>query len=134
MSVNKVILMGNVCHTPKVTTFDDGGKVAQFSLATNKRGFKTQDGREVPEQTEFHNIVINRTGLAGVAEQYVKKGDKVYLEGELRTRKYENEGASKYITEVYVSTMELLTPKEKGAPTPNPEANPFAGNYDDAPY
>ena len=72
MSVNKVILMGNVGKDPDVKTFDNGGVVAQFPLATTKRGFKTKDGKEVPERTEWHNIVLSN-GLAKVAEQYVKK-------------------------------------------------------------
>ena len=115
MSVNKVTLLGNVCHEPKIKAFDNGGKVAQFSLATNKRAFKTKDGREIPEQTEFHNIVINKKGLAEVAEKYVKKGDKLYIEGELRTRKYADaNGAERYITEVYVNEMEMLSSKNGG--------------------
>ena len=129
MSVNKVILMGNVGKDPDVKTFDNGGVVAQFPLATTKRGFKTKDGKEVPERTEWHNIVLSN-GLAKVAEQYVKKGDKLYIEGELRTRSYEdNNGVKHFITEVYGYDMEMLTPKKDGqssgqqqssAPTPPP--------------
>lgn len=133
MSVNKVILLGNVCQDPAIKTFDKGGKVAQFSLATNKRGYTTKDGREVQEKTEFHNIVINMSGLAEVAEKYLHKGDKVYLEGELRTRQYDDKNGTKhYITEVYVSSMELLTPKRDSqqdncapAPAPTPYDMPF---------
>lgn len=127
MSVNKVILMGHTGKDPEVKTFDNGGVVAQFSLATTKRGFKTKDGREIPERTEWHNIVLSN-GLAKVAEQYVKKGDKLYIEGELRTRSYEdNNGVKHFITEVYGYDMEMLTPKKDGqttqqggAPTPPP--------------
>lgn len=129
MSVNKVILMGNVGKDPDVKTFDNGGVVAQFPLATTKRGFKTKDGKEVPERTEWHNIVLSN-GLAKVAEQYVKKGNKLYIEGELRTRSYEdNNGVKHFITEVYGYDMEMLTPKKDGqssgqqqssAPTPPP--------------
>lgn len=127
MSVNKVILMGHTGKDPEVKTFDNGGVVAQFPLATTKRGFKTKDGREIPERTEWHNIVLSN-GLAKVAEQYVKKGDKLYIEGELRTRSYEDNNRVKhFITEVYGYDMEMLTPKKDGqttqqggAPTPPP--------------
>lgn len=141
MSVNKVILMGNVGKDPDVKTFDNGGVVAQFPLATTKRGFKTKDGKEVPERTEWHNIVLSN-GLAKVAEQYVKKGDKLYIEGELRTRSYEdNNGVKHFITEVYGYDMEMLTPKKDGqssgqqqssAPTPPPPIPDQ--NKDDLPF
>lgn len=112
MSVNKVILMGNVGKDPDIRTFDNGGAVAQFPLATTKRGFKTKDGKEVPERTEWHNIVLSN-GLAKIAGQYVKKGDRLYIEGELRTRSYDdNNGTKHYITEVYVYDMQMLTPKK----------------------
>lgn len=127
MSVNKVILMGHTGKDPDVKTFDNGGVVAQFPLATTKRGFTTKDGREIPERTEWHNIVLSN-GLAKIAGQYVKKGDKLYIEGELRTRSYEdNNGVKRYVTEVYGYNMEVLSPKKDGqttqqggAPTPPP--------------
>ena len=127
MSVNTVILMGYTGKDPDVKTFDNGGVVAQFPLATTKRGFTTKDGREIPERTEWHNIVLSN-GLAKIAGQYVKKGDKLYIEGELRTRSYEdNNGVKRYITEVYGYNMEMLSPKKDGqttqqggAPTPPP--------------
>ena len=127
MSVNKVILMGHTGKDPDVKTFDNGGVVAQFPLATTQRGFTTKDGREIPERTEWHNIVLSN-GLAKIAGQYVKKGDKLYIEGELRTRSYEdNNGVKRYVTEVYGYNMEMLSPKKDGrttqqggAPTPPP--------------
>ena len=127
MSVNKVILMGHTGKDPDVKTFDNGGVVAKFPLATTKRGFTTEDGREIPERTEWHNIVLSN-GLAKIAGQYVKRGDKLYIEGELRTRSYEdNNGVKRYITEVYGYNMEMLSPKKDGqttqqggAPTPPP--------------
>lgn len=111
MSVNKVILMGNVTSDIKVKTFEDGGKIASFGLATNKRGYKTKSGKDIPERTEFHNISVPTTGLAEVCEKYLKKGHKVYIEGELRTREYENNGQKMRITEIYADNLELLTPK-----------------------
>lgn len=125
MSVNKVILMGNVCADPRIKRFDNNGAVGQFSLATNKRAYKTRDGRDIPEQTEFHNIVVNRSGLVDVTEKYVKKGDKLYIEGELRTRKFDVNGITHYTTEIYVENMEMLTPKSTSAPAPTPEPEPY---------
>ena len=121
MSVNKVILMGNVGKDPEYKDFDNGGSVAQFTLATTDRAFKTANG------TEWHNIVL-QNGLAKVAKEYVKKGDKLYIEGKIRTRSYEdNNGVKRYITEVYGFNMEMLSPKKDGqttqqggAPTPPP--------------
>lgn len=129
MSVNKVILLGNVCQTPKVTTFQGGGKVAQFTLATNKRAYKTKDGREIPEKSEFHNIVVSYSGLADVCEKYVNKGSKLHIVGELRNRKYtDSNGVERIITEVYVEELELLTSKQNTGTTPPPpiEDDPFA--------
>ena len=73
MSVNKVILMGHTGKAPDFREFDNGGCVATFSLATTKRGYTTKDGRQIPERTEWHNVVL-QNGLAKVANQYVKKG------------------------------------------------------------
>lgn len=144
MSVNKVTLLGNVTSVPKVTTFESGDKVIQIGIATNEKGYTTKDGREIPERTEFHNLVVRKKGLTDVFEKFVKKGNKLYVEGKLRTRAYQdNNGIDRYITEVYVEECELLTPKEKGAPAPPPTTttqqvdNPFAvnGNGDsDVPF
>lgn len=119
--------MGHTGKAPDFREFDNGGCVATFSLATTKRGYTTKDGRQIPECTEWHNVVL-QNGLAKVANQYVKKGDKLYIEGELRTRSYEdNNGVKRYITEVYGFNMEMLSPKKDGqttqqggAPTPPP--------------
>ena len=139
MSINKVILMGNVGKDPEYKDFDNGGSVAQFTLATTDRAFKTANGTEVPERTEWHNIVL-QNGLAKVAKEYVKKGDKLYIEGKIRTRSYEdNNGIKRYITEVHGFNMEMLSPKKDGkttqqggAPTPPP---PIPDQYkDDLPF
>lgn len=127
MSVNKVILMGNVGKDPEYKEFDNGGSVVQFTLATTDRAFKTANGTEVPERTEWHNIVL-QNGLANIAKEYVKKGNKLYIEGKIRTRSYEdNNGVKRYVTEVYGYNMEMLSPKKDGqttqqggAPTPPP--------------
>ena len=106
--MNKVLLIGRVGKDPKITTFRDGGKIAQFTLATDERGFTTKSGKEVEAVTDWHNIVVRQTGLAGVCEKYVRKGKSVYIEGKIRTREYEADGQKKYITEVLVENMELL--------------------------
>lgn len=111
MSVNKVILLGNVGQDPRVKYFDSGSAVATFSLATTERGYTLANGTKIPDRTEWHNIVASNR-LAEVVDKYVKKGDKLYLEGKIRSRSYlEQNGATRYITEVYVDVMEMLTPK-----------------------
>ena len=127
--MNKVFLKGNVGKDPEITNFDNGGKVAQFSLATTERGFTTRDGQEIPEQTEWHNIVVRRTGLATVCEQYVKKGTPLLIVGKIKTRSYQdNAGQTRYITEIHVEEMELLGGQRRDqAPAPGPEYTP--GGY-----
>lgn len=107
---------------PRITTYDDGGKVAQFTLATTERGYNTKDGRNVPDVTDWHNIVVKRSALAGVVEEFVKKGSPLLIVGKSRTREYnDSEGRTKYITEVIVEEMELLASKgRESAPRPNP--------------
>lgn len=134
MSVNKVILMGHTGKDPDVKTFDNGGSVAQFPLATTKRAFKTKDGRDIPERTEWHNIVLSNN-LAKIAGQYVKKGDKLYIEGELRTRSYEdNNGVKHFITEIYGYEMEMLTPKREGGQQEMAPPPPMPNPNDDLPF
>ena len=134
--MNKVILRGNVGQDPKITTFDNGGKVAQFSLATTERGYKKEDGTEIPDITDWHNIVVKRTGLAGICEQYVKKGTPLLIVGKLRTRDYDdNAGQKRYVTEVIVEEMELLgTGGQKHEPAPAPEPEPEKDPKDDLPF
>lgn len=111
MSVNKVILLGNVGKDPEVRYLDTGIAVATFPLATTDRAYTLANGTQVPERTEWHNLVLWR-GLAETAEKYVHKGDKLYIEGKIRTRSYDDQtGAKRYITEIFVDNMEMLTPK-----------------------
>lgn len=130
--MNKVILKGNVGQDPRITSFQDGGKVAQFSLATTERGYETRDGRKIDDVTDWHNIVVKRTGLAGVCEQYVKKGTPLLIVGRLKTREYtDNSGQTRYVTEVVVDEMELLNSgqKREQAPAPAPEERPVGGTF-----
>lgn len=118
MSVNKVILIGNAGQDPKMTYYDSGSCVAQLSLATTERGYTLQNGTQVPERTEWHNLVF-RNRLGEIVEKYVHKGDKLYIEGKIRTRSYDDQtGAKRYVTEIFVDAMEMLTPKNAAQTTP----------------
>lgn len=111
MSVNKVILLGNVGKDPEVRYLDSGIAVATLSLATSDRAYTLANGTQVPERTEWHNLVLWR-GLAETAEKYIHKGDKLYVEGKIRTRSYDDQAGNKrYVTEIFVDSMEMLTPK-----------------------
>jgi len=109
MSVNKVILVGNVGRDPEVRHLDKGVAVARFSLATTEN-YTSKTGEKV-SNTEWHNIVAWR-GLAEVAEKYVKKGSQLYIEGRLRTNMYEKDGVKHYTTEINADTMQLLGKRE----------------------
>lgn len=99
-SVNKVILVGNLGSDPEVRNLPSGGKVVNLSVATSE-SWKSKDTGEKRERTEWHRVVIFSEGLARVAEQYLKKGSKVYLEGQLQTRKWTDQsGVEKYSTEI----------------------------------
>lgn len=128
--MNKCILKGNVGQDPKITTFQDGGKVAQFTMATTERGFETRDGKKIPDVTNWHNIVVKKTGLANVCESFVHKGTPLLIVGKIQTRDYQdNAGQTRYITEIVVDEMELLGgQKREQAPAPQPEYR-AAGDY-----
>ena len=111
-SVNKVILLGNLGKDPEIRSMSSGNKVASFSLATSKR-WKDKTTQEQKDKTSWHNIVVFGDGLVGIIEKYVKKGSKIYVEGELQTRKWQDqEGNDRYTTEVvlqgYNSNLTLL--------------------------
>lgn len=108
MSVNRVTLIGNVGKDPDVKHFENGNSVATFSIATSERGYTATNGTQVPDRTEWHNIVCWK-GLAKVAEQYIRKGGQVYIEGQIRSRTYDdNNGIKRYVTEIYADSIELL--------------------------
>jgi single-strand DNA-binding protein len=125
MSVNKVILIGNVGKDPDVRYLDNGVAVATFSLATTERGYTLQNGTQVPDRTEWHNIVLWR-GLAQTAEKYVHKGDKLYIEGKIKSRSYDDQnGIKRTIVEIFADNMEMLTPRGASQPqmaSPAPQA------------
>lgn len=110
MSVNKVILVGNVGKDPEVRYFEKDVAVANFPLATSERARTLQNGTQVPEKTEWHNIVAWR-GLADLAEKYIRKGSQLYIEGKIQTRSWEKDGIKRYTTEIYAESIELLGKK-----------------------
>ena len=123
MSVNKVILIGNVGKDPDVRYLDNHVCVANLTLATTERGYTAQNGTQVPDRTEWHNLVFWR-GLAETVEKYVHKGDKLYVEGNIRNRSYDDQnGVKRYVTEIFVDSMEMLTrPQQKTDGTQQPQA------------
>jgi len=131
--VNKVILVGNLGKDPEVRYLDNGVAVANFSLATTEN-YKNKEGERV-SQTEWHNIVLWR-GLAEVAEKYLKKGASVYIEGKIKTRKWEDkEGNTRYNTEILADNMTMLGGKqsqENVASTPAHDSS--ADKADDLPF
>ena len=138
MSVNKVILVGNVGKDPEVRYLEKDVAVANFTLATTERAITLQNGTQVPERTEWHNIVAWR-GLATIAEKYIKKGSQIYVEGKLQTRSYEKDGIKRFFTEVYAETIQLLGKKPEtgesqsvAAPAPDMQAPP--PSEDDLPF
>ncbi len=99
-SVNKAILLGNLGRDPEIRSMQSGSKMASFSIATSKR-WKDRNTQEQKEKTSWHNIVVFGDGLVDIVEKYVKKGSKIYVEGELQTRKWQDkDGNDRYTTEV----------------------------------
>ena len=134
MSLNKVMLIGNVGQEPEIRYMDNGSCAANFSLATTTRGSTLQNGTTVPERTEWHNIVL-WGNLAKIVENYVHKGDKLYVEGELRYRTYtDKRGTTHKVVEIWGINIELLTPRtaqQNGVAAPT-QGNPFLPSAADA--
>jgi len=113
MSVNKVILIGNVGKDPEVRYLDKNVAVANFPLATTEKGYTMANGTVVPDRTEWHNIVVWRS-LAEFSEKYIKKGSQLFIEGKIKTRSYEDKtGNKRYMTEIYGDTVQLLGKREQ---------------------
>lgn len=116
--MNKVMLIGNVGKEPEIRYLEGGICTAQVRLATSTPGYTLPNGTQVPERTEWHNLLFWRK-VAEVVEKYVHTGDKLYVEGELRTRSYtDKRGIERYITEIWVKEMEMLSPKPQNGGTP----------------
>jgi single-strand DNA-binding protein len=127
--VNKVILIGRLGKDPEIRTFENGGMIANFTMATSET-YKDRTTGEKKEITEWHNISIGRPQLAEVAQKYLHKGDMLYVEGKLRTRSWEKEGQTRYITEVLVDNFTMLSPKKTGS-APNEGYNAGASKVNE---
>jgi single-strand DNA-binding protein len=121
MSVNKVILVGNVGKDPETRHLEGGNTVSRFSLATSEV-YKNKEGEKITN-TEWHNIVLWR-GLAEIAEKYVKKGTQLYIEGRIRTRSYnDQDNNTRYVTEIIGDAMQLLGKRTEGEPGQAPASS-----------
>jgi len=119
MSINKVILVGNVGQDPEIRSTQDGREIANFSIATSE-SWKDKNTGEKKDKTEWHRVVVFSQGLVGVIKNYVKKGTKLYIEGSLQTRKWtDNQGVEKTTTEIvlqnYNSTLQILDSRERNS-------------------
>jgi len=141
-TVNKVILIGHLGDDVKMHYFEGGNSIGRFSLATNET-FTSKDTGERITNTEWHNVVV-RNKLAEICEKYLSKGDKIYCEGRIKSRKWEQEGTTHYMTEIHVREMTFIRTKKDTSVPPTTEnkstTNPIApttnkGNdADDLPF
>ncbi|MFC3101893.1 single-stranded DNA-binding protein [Altererythrobacter lauratis] len=128
-SVNKVILIGNLGQDPEIKSFQNGGRIANLRIATSET-WKDRATGERKERTEWHTVVLQSDGLVGVAERYLRKGSKVYIEGQLRTRKWQDQnGNDRYTTEVSVGMNGNLTMLD-GAPGGGQRGGGMGGESD----
>ncbi|MBI6630390.1 single-stranded DNA-binding protein [Pontibaca salina] len=135
-SVNKVILIGNLGRDPEVRTFQNGGKVCNLRIATSET-WKDRNTGERRERTEWHSVAIFQDGLVRIAEQYLRKGSKVYIEGKLQTRKWQDQsGQDRYSTEVVLQgfdgTLTMLDGRGEGGGQRGGGGD-FGGGYDSGP-
>lgn len=118
--MNKIMLIGNVGKDPEVKYVEQGVAVARLSLATTERGYALPNGTQVPDRTDWHNVILWRR-LAEVVEKYVHKGDKLYIEGRVRYTTYDDKrGVRHNMTEIWADNMEMLSPKTQ---TTTPQSN-----------
>ena len=120
-TINKVILIGNLGDDVKMHYFDDQNCVGRFPIATSESYTSKQTGEKVTN-TDWHNLVV-RNGLAKVCEKYLSKGDKVYVEGKLKNRQWEQDGVKRYATEVQVNEMTMLSTKKNSEASNIPQQN-----------
>ena len=141
MSVNKAVILGRVGKDPQVTHVSNVKKAA-FSMATTDRGYTKQDGTQVPDRTEWHNIVAWR-GLAEICEKYVHKGDLLHIEGKITNRSWDKDGQTHYITEIVAEVVELFPKNQQADQNPAPQQAPMPAqapvqqdlfNGNDAPF
>ena len=135
-SINKVILVGNLGKDPEVRNTQDGAKIASFSIATSET-WKDKASGERKEKTEWHRIVVFNPNLAEICEKYLHKGSKIYIEGQLQTRKWQDQsGAEKYTTEVVLNRFkgELTLLDARGGESAPTEMGSTSGIDDDIPF
>jgi single-strand DNA-binding protein len=134
-SLNKVMIIGNLGRDPEVKSFQNGGRIANLNVATSET-WKDKATGERKEKTEWHNVVLSGDGLVGVAERYLRKGSKVYIEGQLRTRKWQDkDGNDRYTTDVTVGgfggTLTMLDGKGDDTPRSEPDGSRGRDDFDD---
>lgn len=105
--MHRIFLTGNLGQDPVVKSFENGGKVANFSVADTEKGFKTKDGKDIPDHTEWFRCVVKQAGLCNVVEQYLKKGMHVEIIGKFKTREYEKDGQKLEVKELVVEELKL---------------------------
>lgn len=150
-SLNRVQLIGNLGKDPETKTFENGGSITNFSMATQESYFDKTKNERVNLPAQWHNIKIGIPGLGKVAQQYLRRGSQVYVEGSLQARSYEKDGVTRYVTEVNVTNMILLggrssetvshngpvqgsTPVDDGSGYQQPETNINPDDADDLPF
>lgn len=124
--LNKMMIIGHVGSTPEIKDVN-GTKVANIQVGVTERGYTTKDGKKVEDRTDWFYVQAWR-GLADIVEKYVNKGDKIYIEGRMRSRQYEKDGAKRTVWELVAENIEMLTPKKESQsaqqpaePTPQPQ-------------
>lgn len=132
-SINKVILVGNLGNDPEIRTMQSGDKVANLSIATSE-SWKDKTTGERKERTEWHKVCVFNKGIVSVCENYLKKGAKVYIEGQLETRSWEQDGQKKYTTEIVLrpfrGDLTMLDGRSGDAPQEKQEQASFGGGFD----
>ena len=141
-SLNKVMLIGNLGDVVKLHRFEDGGCIGRFPIATNENYTNKVTGEKV-SNTEWHNVVV-RNKAAEICEKYLNKGDKIYVEGKIKTRKWQSEdGVQRYSTEIHVNEFNFLSNKNEGNSMNSPssevppsfnESTPSDDQVDDLPF
>lgn len=136
--LNKAQLIGHIGKEPKITTTESGYTIANFSVATTERGYTSKDGKQIPDRTEWHNVVCYGK-LAEIVKNYAEKGAKVYVEGKMRTRKYEDrDGINRSIVEIHADQINIITRpqhNDQQQARPKAEYNLFGNsNSDDVPF
>lgn len=133
MNRNRIEIIGRVGQQPEILTFDNGGRIAKFSMATSEK-WKDKTTGEKKESTEWHNVVVSIPKLVEIAEKYINKGDLVSIVGKIKTRSYGEENNKKYITEIYCNEILMFSSKKSEtnpAPSPEPQSGDFASTFGD---